>query len=350
MQEPNEYVLRAILLTSHRLLFSDSLIHEYYNVAPVPFRFDRDGNIPRTIEMPLLRRSEKRPTHALAILSSLAQPNGGSHTPAVPSQPTTPIHYPPSPSTPSLPFTPVQSEPYVLPIDASLFCAKFGHDVARSLAAGMLIKAAKPLVHRDRATGADLLTLPLIPLYVPHPPSIPHLLLYAQGLPLTSRRVRETPNYSRPTTLAIARAHPSPSTLATHLLPISVIEEFPAAPAMAETMARQCDDESLRDHVVFNQGLWRNVLLLAPTDASVVDLARTAWNVTAEARRLREQRRAALPFAHPPPSPRAEKGIPTVSVQYVDAPVGYRALDTIHLLPVPPRKLGHRRSQKNLRA
>ena len=46
----------------------------------------------------------------------------------------------------------------------------------------------------------------------------------------------------------------------------------------------------------------------------------------------------------------AEKGLPAVSVQYVDAATGYRARDTIHLLPVPPRKPGHRRSQKNLRA
>ena len=328
-----------------------SLIHDYYNVGPVPFRLEKDGSIPRTVEMPLLRRADSRPTHALAILSNLGRPASPGHTLAVPSEPPTSPLPPPSPSTPSSPYSPVHAEPFVLPIDAPLFCAKFGHNVARSLAAGLLIRAANPLVSRDRLTGAQLLTLPLIPLYVPHPPSVPHLLLYGQGLPLTPTRQRDPPNYSRPTTTR-PPASPSPSTLATYLLPIPAIEEFPSAPAMAEAMVRCCSEEALRDHIVFNQGLWRNVLFLAPTDASLVDLARVAWNVTAEARKIRDRQRIAAALICPPRSPaRGETELPAVSVQYAEMTRTRGRSDTVHLLPVPPsRRPTHRRSQKNLRA
>lgn len=91
---------------------------------------------------------------------------------------------------------------------------------------------------------------------------------------------------------AIVRSsHLSTGLLTTYLLPVAVIEEFPAAAAMADVMARTCSDEELAAYVVQNQGLWRNALSLAPQDSAIIEIVRTAWNVTAEARRLREKMR-----------------------------------------------------------
>ncbi|TFK84371.1 hypothetical protein K466DRAFT_227650 [Polyporus arcularius HHB13444] len=333
----------------------NDIIHDFYNVAPVCFRLEGDGSVPQTVDMPLLHRSSSRPTHALAVLSSLGQPpTHTTHGLSVPSDHSPIGHRPPSPSSPSSPYTPLQADPYFLPIDATLFATKFGHDVARSLASVLPIKPASPLVRRDRSTGTQLVTLPLIPLYVPHPPSIPHLLLFGQGLPISpdQERSSDTPNYSRPTS-ARPPSTPSTSTLATYLLPICAIEEFPSAPAMSEIMARQCTEEALRDYVVFTQGLWRNVLLLAPTDLAIVDLARVAWNVTAEARRLRERQLTVPPSTRrPSKSPRpSQRELPALNVQYADANWLRVGEETIRLAPVPPsRRPSGPRSRKDLKS
>ena len=125
---------------------------------------------------------------------------------------------------------------------------------------------------------------------------------------------------------------------------------------MAEVMVRQCSEEGLRDHVVFNQGLWRNVLLLAPTDSALVDIARVAWNVTANARRLRERQRVGSMESPLPRSPRVNQldftaANVNVNVQYVDTG-GLRVVrDAIHLAPIPPgqKPPGRRRSEKSLK-
>ncbi len=62
-------------------------------------------------------------------------------------------------------------------------------------------------------------TLPFVPLQVPHVPSVP-LLLYALGV------------------------RTNPSMLAAALLPLSVVEEFPLAAVMAQAMAVQCQREN----------------------------------------------------------------------------------------------------------
>ena len=356
IQEPNEYVSLGRLSIGLKLTAPRSIIHDFYNVAPVSFRLDIDGSVPQTVDMPLLNRSSSRPTHALAILSSLGQPLPITTTQGLSvrsEHSSSTAHPPPSPSSPSSPYTPVQADPFLLPIDASLFSTKFNHDVARSLASVLPKKSTSALIRRDRSTGTQLVTLPLIPLYVPHPPSIPHLLLFGQGLPVTpdpgpSTSQKETPNYSRPTTARPPLPPPpSPSTLATYLLPICAIEEFPAAPAMAETMALQCTEAELRARAAFNQGLWRNVLLLAPADPAVVDLARVAWNVTAEARRLR----GALSLSWRSKSPRfADMELPALNVQYAEASGGRAVEETIRLAPVPlSRRPSRKRSRMNLK-
>ncbi|KAG8216134.1 hypothetical protein J3R82DRAFT_8137 [Butyriboletus roseoflavus] len=65
---------------------------------------------------------------------------------------------------------------------------------------------------------------------------------------------------------------------------------------MAQLMGKLCSDRQLTDYIVFNQGLWKNILFLGPRDAGFVAIVRTAWNVTVEARRNR-QRAAAVGMA-----------------------------------------------------
>jgi hypothetical protein len=131
----------------------------------------------------------------------------------------------------------------------------------------------------------------VLPLQVPHAPSIPLLLLYALGV----RR--------------------NPSTLAAALLPLSVAEEFPSAAAMAQAMATQCERDSadvvagssdgescargaatggwqlLDRYTVYNQGIWKNVLALGLQDSRVMSVVQTVWNVTAESRKILARQR-----------------------------------------------------------
>lgn len=130
----------------------------------------------------------------------------------------------------------------------------------------------------------------VLPLQVPHAPSIPLLLLYALGV----RR--------------------NPSTLAASLLPLSVAEEFPSAAAMAQAMATRCergeagtvagsrDGESsargaaggwqlLDRYTAYNQGIWKNVLALGLQDSRVMSVVQTVWNVTAESRKILARQR-----------------------------------------------------------
>lgn len=126
-----------------------------------------------------------------------------------------------------------------------------------------------PIPHFSAHSGGQFVTLPVVPLHVPHAPSIPLLFLFALGLE--------------------SRSH----LLYCPLLPLEVISEFPALPAMAQLMGKLCSDRQLTDHIVFNQGLWKNILSLGPRDAGFVGIVRTAWNVTVEARRDRQRAAAA---------------------------------------------------------
>ncbi|KAM5546139.1 hypothetical protein V8D89_000265 [Ganoderma adspersum] len=281
----------------------NAIIHDYYNVSPVSFSLRPDGSVPRTIEMPLVGLSDTLPTHALAVLSSASQSPGtkpilprGSSTFSSTTHSRAPSM--PQPAS-SQDAAPQPSDTYLIPIDAESFFLAFGHDAARTLGAAALTskwsKAPSPRVRADRATGARFVTLPVIPLYVPHPPSLPHVLLFAQGIPLPLPPPSAGPSSSQPSPLqevsGASGAGSSASALATYLLPLAAIEEFPSAPAMAAAMARQCTSDALAARLAFNHGVWRNVLTLSPADAALVDLVRVAWNVTSEAARLQEQKK-----------------------------------------------------------
>ena len=153
------------------------------------------------------------------------------------------------------------THPLMLPIDVNSYERGFrvGLDLPDALPG-----TTAPIPRELGNSQTLVVTLPVIPLTVPHIGSLPLLLLYGLGL--------ET----------------QPNLLAWRLLPSQVVEEFPNAAAMAQNFARLNDDE-FGKFFGYNQGLWRNILALGLTDTRTVELVQTAWNVTAEARRIRER-------------------------------------------------------------
>jgi len=79
--------------------------------------------------------------------------------------------------------------------------------------------------------------------------------------------------------------------LAWTMLPPQVVEEFPNAAAMSQVMAKTMREQEFQARLKYTQGLWQNTLALGLQDTSIVDLIHTAWNVVAEARRLRDKYR-----------------------------------------------------------
>ena len=56
-----------------------------------------------------------------------------------------------------------------------------------------------------------------------------------------------------------------------------------------EQVLSQLGDDLFNRVVRYNKGLWANVLALGLRDAQLTGLVQTAWNVAAEARRMRQQ-------------------------------------------------------------
>lgn len=250
-----------------------------YNVAPTNVTLQPDGAVPPAIDMPVLRDAHM-PTHTLVILNTSA-----------PSSPLAPsFSAPPSALLAPSPHT------VAIPINADLFAERFAKDLTSLAPDRSPTGSTLPVPTWSERAHSQTVTLPTIPLPAPHPPSVPLLLLYGLGLHLyadpQAPRGR-SPGGRRRSGGPDARTMTSTSTLAAYLLPTRVIEEFPSAAAMADVMARWCTELEMQFYTKFNQGLWANVLALAPADAVLVDLVRTAWNVTAEARRIRERLRLA---------------------------------------------------------
>ncbi|KAF9540946.1 hypothetical protein CPC08DRAFT_770706 [Agrocybe pediades] len=105
-------------------------------------------------------------------------------------------------------------------------------------------------------------SLPVIRLQVPHVRSLPLLLLYGMGLETNT------------------------NILAYALLPVQVVEEFPNSAEMAMILARH--RESMFDGIYkHNFGMWRNALKLGVVDTELMKILHTAWNISAEAKKLR---------------------------------------------------------------
>ncbi|KAJ2922927.1 hypothetical protein H1R20_g14208, partial [Candolleomyces eurysporus] len=183
-----------------------------------------DNSVPTTLSLRVLR-NEGLPTHVLAAYQSDSA----------------------STTTP----------PTFIPIDASLYEAVFRVDLGFPPPPPGFTGPAAQLVG-----DALVVTLPVLAVTVPDPFTLPLLLLFALGF--------ET----------------EPNLLAWRMLPSQVIQEFPNAAAMALILARARSDQFDRIYR-FNQGLWKNILGLGLNETKVVELVQTAWNVTAESRRIR---------------------------------------------------------------
>lgn len=151
--------------------------------------------------------------------------------------------------------------PLMLPIDATLY--EDGFRVELSLPAAPP-GSTSPVPRELEDSNALVVTLPVVPLSVPHAPSLPLLLLFGLRLEL------------------------EPNLLAWRLLPANVVEEFPNASAMAQVLSRLRDDR-FEQLLRYNQGIWKNILALGLKDTVLVEMVQTVWNVTAEARRIRQR-------------------------------------------------------------
>jgi hypothetical protein len=149
----------------------------------------------------------------------------------------------------------------ILPVDASLYEQGFRVELNLPQAPP---GSTSPVPRQVEGTQNLVVTLPVVPLSVPHISSLPLLLLFGLGL--------ET----------------QPNLLAWRLLPTNVVEEFPNASEMAQVLSRLREDR-FEQLFRYNQGMWKNVLALGLKCSELVELVQTVWNVTAEARRIRQR-------------------------------------------------------------
>lgn len=155
------------------------------------------------------------------------------------------------------------SAPVFVPIDMNLYMTSFRVELnAPAVPPG----TTAPVPHTVEGSLTPVVTLPVIPLQIPHVASLPLLFLFAFNF---------------------EKDH---NELAFRVLPPHVVEEFPNAAAMAQIFSRLREDYFER-YYRFNQGLWKNILALGLKDQKIVELVQIAWNVTAETRRLRQRSR-----------------------------------------------------------
>ncbi|KAK0205507.1 hypothetical protein DFS33DRAFT_1474197 [Desarmillaria ectypa] len=200
----------------------------HFNVQKIIPGYLSPADMSETLEFPVLHDS-RMPTHVLAL-------------------------FPPFHNNTS------SARPLIVPVDTDLYNQGFRVDLIPLPPPG----STRPVPH---LTSQGLyVSIPLVlPLTtVPHPASMSLLLLFALGL--------ET----------------GINDLAYRLLPVSVVEEFPNAAAMAQAMV-SLSEEEFEQRFQFNMGLWKNVLGLGVTNNRVIEVVRLAFNVTAEARRLRNR-------------------------------------------------------------
>lgn len=213
------------------LILLHSLLCAHFNV--VKTTLDPASELPSSLDM-RVKRDAHVPSHVLAVFDIPESEWGSSY------------------------------EPLLVPIRVDLFTRDFRTNIIPPSPPGSTF----PVPHSVQHTVGQFVTLPVIPMLVPHAPSIPLLLLFGLGLETRSQL------------------------LCCHLLPSEVIGEFPASLTMANLMATICSDDQLREHSRFNQGLWKNILSLGPRDLKFIEVVQTAWNVTVEARRIRKRSQA----------------------------------------------------------
>ncbi len=236
---------------------------------------------PATLDTPALRDTHTHaqfPTHILVILDTPALPTTNNDGPD---------------ATPAI-------HPILIPVNAELFADTFEYDLAKRMKRQV---TTLPVPQWNESTNRLEITLRVTTLQVSHPPSIPLLLLFGFGEqfrqptdsppPSPSSEVSSTSSRSsKSQTLVADDGSVCVGLLSTYLLPIDVIEEFPAPAAMAQTMAQTCTNEEFEHYLTFNRGLWQNILVLSPKDQAIMGIVGTAWNVTREAQRIRKKMRS----------------------------------------------------------
>ncbi|KAJ7792250.1 hypothetical protein B0H14DRAFT_172109 [Mycena olivaceomarginata] len=207
----------------------DALCH-HFSVARVSF--PPNTPLQPTFAMQLITPVSRMPTHVLAVL--------------------------PADNNPNVP-------PLMVPVDAHLYHQSF--DNVDFLPQGTL-SAPPPVPYQVPSTQPPsmFISLPVVPVNAPHGLSIPLLLLFALGFE-TDRNLASR-----------------------ILLPPEVIGEFPNAMEMCSIMSRLAEPQ-FEWYLRYNQGLWKNVLALAPRNTAFVELIQTTYKVVADARRLRLRRR-----------------------------------------------------------
>lgn len=151
----------------------------------------------------------------------------------------------------------------MIPIDITLFEQGFRFDLDIPPPSPGTT-APIPHMHTQGDSQILMVALPVHFLVVPHVNSLPLIMLF--GMKLETQL----------------------NLLAWSLLPVNVVEEFPNAAAMALILSRVPDDQFGRMYR-HNHGLWKNTLALGFTDSKIDDVVHTAWNVTGEARRIRQR-------------------------------------------------------------
>ncbi|KAJ8508522.1 hypothetical protein ONZ45_g9214 [Pleurotus djamor] len=231
-------------------------------------------SLPTMNEMP---SSQMRPSHRPSLLAANYDPIDALHQYLNVSRIAIPSGVPPFPPSVDMPVTrsgplPTHalalfettsvgpSQCHILPIDGRLYSRGFASDILSQSGPDL----TPPSPRTVPQSSHPIVTLPLIPCPVPHLPSVALLLLFGMGL--------ET----------------QINTMAWRLLPPHVIEEFPNAAAMSQTMVRMGEEEFM-GYMGYNQGVWKNVLALGPQDKQLVEMIKTVWNVTADAHRKRQR-------------------------------------------------------------
>ncbi|KIP10791.1 hypothetical protein PHLGIDRAFT_197572 [Phlebiopsis gigantea 11061_1 CR5-6] len=279
--------------TRFRQPFGDPLqaLCTSYHVGQPLTQLVAGAYIPDTIDMEVIYIAHM-PTHALVILNA-------SDT------------------------APADSTPIVAPIDIFAFNKVFNTDILRlperTFTPTPDCRTCVP--HLDSVRNMYAVSLPTIVVHASDPASVPLLLLFAlwnhlpapppldpsrppspviSSIEIAEALPRSVPSTPPPTpTSSISQpsiAIPPPPTpvvctglLATYLLPIQVIEEFPSAPAMAEAMARTCSPREVDACAAHSSKLWQNVLAFAPRDEAILQIVQVAWEVSREASKMLER-------------------------------------------------------------
>ncbi|KAF8867738.1 hypothetical protein CPB85DRAFT_1154249, partial [Mucidula mucida] len=191
----------------------------HLNVQKMSPAFASPADMPAVLDVPVLHDA-RMPTHILVLFSTNAQR--------------------------------VADPPLLVPVDSDLYNHGFRSDLIPPSAPGTTRPVPYP------SSQGLYVSIPAVhPLTtVPHPTSFPLLLLFALGL------------------------EPNANDLAYQMLPTCVVEEFPNAAAMAQVMAASVGEDEFERRFRLNMGLWKNVLGLGVRDSRIVEMIRTAWNVT----------------------------------------------------------------------